>query len=105
MASTNISIKQSTGVAINVAVLKAITVETLQAIKQCVLRIMVNGQCSIVNGQWSIVNGQWSITRLYRHQLRMARAVARVIDAHPTLSNIALWLMGIALAFEVFMFA
>ena len=50
-------------------------------------------------------NRQWSITRLYRHQLRMARAVARVIDAHPTLSNIALWLMGIALAFEVFMFA
>ena len=56
------------------------------------------------NRQWSMVNRQWSITRLYRHQLRMARAVARVIDAHPTLSNIALWLMDIGIMVEIFLF-
>lgn len=38
-------------------------------------------------------------------ELRLARAVARAIDAHPTLSNIALWLMGIGIMVEIFMFA
>ena len=99
MASTNISIKQSTGVAINVAALKAITVETLQAIKQRVLRIMANGQCSIVNGPLgpmgrlrSVTEQEWSITRLYRQELRMARALARVIDKHSVLAS--LWIIG-----------
>jgi len=87
MASTNISIKQSTGVAINVAALKAITVETLQAIKQ---------HCNV---------GAWSLPRLYRQELRMARAVAAWCDRHNTLVN---WLMVFqvtAFAFYVFLFA
>ena len=88
MRATNISINQQSGVSINV--------ETLQAIKQRVLSAVA---------KLSIVNGQWSITRLYRQELRMARAVARVIDAHPTLSNIALWLMGIAIMVEIFLYA
>ena len=88
MRATNISINQQSGVSINV--------ETLQAIKQRVLSAVA---------KLSIVNGQWSITRLYRQELRMARAVARVIDAHPTLSNIALWLMGIGIMVEIFLYA
>ena len=88
MRATNISINQQSGVSINV--------ETLQAIKQRVLSAVA---------KLSIVNVQWSITRLYRQELRMARAVARVIDAHPTLSHIALWLMGIALMVEIFLYA
>ena len=88
MRATNISINQQSGVSINV--------ETLQAIKQRVLSAVA---------KLSIVNGQWSITRLYRQELRMARAVARVIDAHPTLSNIALWLMGIGIMVEILLYA
>jgi len=105
MASTNISIKQSTGVAINVAALKAITVETLQAIKQRVLSAVASIMARASLQHSSLFTLHSSLIRLYRQELRMACALARVIDAHPTLSNIALWLMGIALAFEVFMFA
>ncbi len=95
MMATNISINQQCGVSINIETLQAITVETLQAIKQCVLGAVA---------KLSIINGQWSIWRVYRHQLRLARALARAIDAHPTLSNIALWLMGIGIMVEVFLF-
>lgn len=89
MEATNISIKQQSSVSINV--------ETLQAIKQRVL--------SAVASRFSALRSQFSVWRVYRHQLRLARAVARAIDAHPTISNIALWLMGIAIMVEVFLFA
>ena len=79
MEAINISIKQQSGVSINV--------ETLLSIKK---------HCNV---------GAWSLSRLYRQDLRLARAVARAIDAHPTLSNIALWLMGIGIMVEVFLFA
>ena len=91
MLSTNISINQRCSVSINVAVLKA----TLQAIKQRVLSVVAI---------FSLFTFHFSLSRLYRQELRMARAIARVIDAHPTLSNIALWLMGIGFMFEIFMF-
>ena len=87
MEATNISIKQQSSVSINV--------ETLQAIKQRVLSAVA---------KLSIFNFQFSIWHLYRHHLRLARAVARAIDAHPTVSNIALWLMGIGIMVEIFMF-
>ena len=89
MEATNISIKQQSSVSINV--------ETLQAIKQ---RVWL-----MVKGAWFMVKGSMSLPRLYRKELRLARAVARVIDAHPTISNIALWLMGIGIMVEIFMFA
>ena len=88
MEATNISIKQQSSVSINV--------ETLQEIKQRVLSAV---------SKWSMVNDQWSITRLYRKELRMARAAARAIDEHPTLSNIFLWLMGIGIVVEIFLYA
>ena len=88
MEATNISIKQQSSVSINI--------ETLQAIKQRVLSAVT---------KLSIVNCQFSIWHIYRHQLRLARAIARAIDAHPTVSNIALWLMGIGLMVEIFLFA
>lgn len=82
MEATNISIKQSSSVSINV--------ETLWF---------------IVKGSWLRVASAWSLPRLYRKELRLARAVSKVIDAHPTLSNICLWLMGIGIMVEIFLFA
>ena len=46
-----------------------------------------------------------TIPCIYRKELRMARAAARAIDAHPTVSNIVLWLMGIAIMVEIFLYA
>ena len=88
MEATNISIKQSSSVSINV--------ETLQAIKQHLwLR---------VNGARFKVQGSMSLPRLYRKELRLARAVAAWCDRHSALVN---WLMAIqvmAFAFYVFLF-
>lgn len=88
MEATNISIKQQSSVSINV--------ETLQAIKQHLwLR---------VKGAWFMVKGVGSLPRLYRKELRLARAVAAWCDRHNTLVN---WLMAIqvmAFAFYVFLF-
>ncbi len=102
MEATNISIKQQSSVSINV--------ETLQAIKQH-LWLRVNGAWLRVMGAWLMVKGSWlrvkgsiSLIRLYRQELRLARAVAAWCDRHNTLVN---WLMAIlvmAFAFYVFMF-
>ena len=81
---------QSTNRAINIDINVSINIDALKAIKQHL---------------WLRVMGAWSLPRLYRKELRMARAVARAIDAHPTVSNIALWLMGIGIMVEIFMFA
>ena len=86
MEATNISIKQQSSVSINV--------ETLQAIKQHVL-LSIKQHCNV---------GAWSLPRLYRKELRLARAVAAWCDRHNTLMN---WLMAIqvmAFAFYVFLF-
>ena len=88
MEATNISIKQQSSVSINV--------ETLQAIKQRVLSAVAN---------FSLFTVHFSLSRLYRQELRMARAVAAWCDRHNTLVN---WLMAIQVmvfAFYVFMFA
>lgn len=99
--STNRAINIDINVSINVDALKAIIQRgwqaTWKAIKQHLwLR---------VKGAWFMVKGSMSLPRLYRKELRMARAIARVIDAHPTISNIALWLMGIGFMVEIFLFA
>ena len=91
MEATNISIKQQSSVSINVETLQAIKQRLLQAAKQAIKKC-----CNV---------GAWSLPRLYRKELRLARAVTRMIDAHPTLSNIALWLMGIGIMVEIFLFA
>jgi hypothetical protein len=78
MEATNISIKQQNSVSINI--------DALQAIKQ---------HCNV---------GTWSLSRLYRKELRMARAVAAWCDRHNALVN---WLMAfqvMAFAFYVFLF-
>lgn len=87
MEATNILIKQQSSVSINVDALQAIKQRVLQTIKQ---------HCNV---------GAWSLSRLYRKELRLARTMARVINAHPTISNIFLWLMGIAIMVEIFLFA
>ena len=86
MEATNISIKQQSSVSINI--------ETLQEIKQRVL-LSIKQHCNV---------GAWSLPRLYRKELRLARAVAAWCDRHNALVN---WLMAfqvMAFAFYVFMF-
>ena len=89
MEATNISIKQQSSVSINV--------ETLQAIKQRVL--------SAVASKFSALRSQFSVWRVYRQELRLARAVARAIDRHNVISN--LWIGGCtaALFLYIVMFA
>ena len=89
MDATNISINQASGVSINI--------EALQAIKQH-LWLMVKGA-------WLRVKGSMSLPRLYRKELRLVRTLARAVDGHPTLSNIGLLLMGLALMVEIFLYA
>jgi len=73
--STNRAINIDINISINVDALKAIIQRWLQAIKQRVLSVKL------------------SLPRLYRMVLLMSRAAVRTIDAHPTLSNIFLWIM------------
>ena len=87
MEATNISINKQSSVSINV--------DALQAIKQRVLSAVAN---------FSLFTVHFSLSRLYRKELRLARAVAAWCDRHSALVN---WLMAIqvmAFAFYVFMF-
>lgn len=85
--TNNQAINIDINVSINVGALKANIQRGLQTIKQ---------HCNV---------GAWSLPRLYRQELRMARAVARTINAHPTISNVCLWLMGIGIMVEIFLYA
>lgn len=88
--STNKAINIDINVSINVDALKAIKQRLLQAVKQAIKKY-----CNV---------GAWSLPRLYRKELRLARAVAAWCDRHNTLVN---WLMAfqvMAFAFYVFMF-
>ena len=90
MEATNISIKQQSSVSINVETLQAIKQHLLQAAKQAIKKY-----CNV---------GALTPSRLYRKELRMARAVAAWCDRHNALVN---WLMAfqvMAFAFYVFMF-
>ena len=46
----------------------------------------------------------FSLKSIYRKQLKLARATARVIDHHPTLSNVLLVMMGVGFLVEVILF-
>jgi hypothetical protein len=50
------------------------------------------------------VRKQIKPTRVYRHELRMYRHIAKFIDTHPTLVNAALYTAGIAAAIYTFLF-
>jgi hypothetical protein len=50
------------------------------------------------------VHEQMQPTRVYRHELRMYRHIAKFIDTHPTLVNAALYTAGIAAAIYTFLF-
>ena len=75
---------QSTNKTINIDVNVSINVDALQAIKKRVL--------SAIADKFSAIRSQFSVWRVYRHQLRLARAVARTIDRHNVISN--LWIGG-----------
>ena len=50
------------------------------------------------------VRKQMQPAKVYRHELRMYRHIAKFIDTHPTLVNAALWLAGIATAVYTFLY-
>ena len=87
MEATNISIKQVTSIAIIIATLKA-------NIKSALKRANVGTLVSRFKVQVS-----WF--KIYRRQLRMINALARDIEAHPTLTNIIFIAMCAMLAYEV----
>ena len=103
---------QSTNRAINVDVNTSINVDALKAIKQ-LCNVDTLGSRFKVQGSrfkvlslrvWRCNQGSMSLPRLYRQELRLARAVAAWCDRHSALVN---WLMAIqvmAFAFYVFMF-
>ena len=61
--------------------------------------IYIYNQCDMVAKAQRI-----TLKRIYRKQLKLARATARVIDHHPTLSNVLLVLMGVGFLVEVILF-
>ena len=87
MDATNISINQTSGVSINI--------EALQAIKQ-----HFNVDTLVAGFRFRV-----SCAKIYRKELRLVRTLARMMDGHPTLSNIGLLLMGLALMVEIFLYA
>lgn len=50
------------------------------------------------------VHEQMQPARVYRHELRMYRHIAKFIDTHPTLVNAALYTAGIATAVYTFLY-
>lgn len=89
MEATNISIKQQSSVSINV--------ETLQTIKQL---------CNVdAFGSRFKVQGLISMPRLYRKILHAMYAAERATEKHSAIADGVLWLLGIALVVEVFLFA
>lgn len=50
------------------------------------------------------VRKQMQPARVYRHELRMYRHIAKFIDRHPFAVNAALWLAGIATAVYTFLY-
>ncbi len=78
--------KQTTNITINIATMKANIQASLQESKQRVLK-------------------ELSLQRLYRRQLRMVYATAQAAGKHPTVTDAIIWLMGIAVAVEVLLFA
>ena len=76
----------STNVSINIVTFVANSQSALKAIKQRTLK-------------------ELSLPRLYRRQLRMVYALARAAGKHPAVTDALIWLMGIAVAVEVLLFA
>ena len=81
--------------------------------------IYIYNQCDMVAEQPQIVSKEkirkavanyplftihFSLKSIYRKQLQLARAAARVIDHHPTLSNVLLVMMGVGFLAEVILF-
>ena len=81
--------------------------------------IYIYNQCDMVAEQPQIISKEkvrkavanyplftihFSLKSVYRKQLQLARSTARVIDRHPTLSNVLLVLMGVGFLAEVILF-
>lgn len=74
----------STNVSINIATFVASCQNALKEIKQRALK-------------------ELSLPRLYRRQLRMINALARTIEAHPIVTDMALWVLGGTIVIEAFL--
>ena len=92
------TIKQSnisTNVEINIASLQSIISGALQSTKQRAL--------AAINQHLRI--GVPTLPRLYRQQLRMVNALANFIEANPVITDAALWVLGIGIVVEAFLYA
>ena len=86
-----------------------IMVQTIYIYNQC---DMVASQPQIVSKEnvrkavanFSLFTIHFSLKSVYRKEMKMARAAARVIDHHPTLSTSLLVLMGVGFLVEVILF-
>ena len=84
-------------------------VQTIYIYNQC---DMVAEQPQIVTKEkirkavanYSLFTIHFSLKSIYRKQLKLARAAARVIDHHPTLSNVLLLMIGVRFLVEVILF-
>ena len=85
----------STNVEINIASLQSIISGALQSTKQRAL--------AAINQHLGI--GALTLPRLYRQQLRMVNAMAKAIEKHPVITDAALWLLGIGIVVEAFLYA
>lgn len=85
----------STNALINIASLQSVIICALQSVKQRVLAA-INQHCNI---------GTLTLPRLYRKQLRMLQALAYGIERHPVITDAALWVLGIAIVVEAFLYA
>ena len=84
-------------------------VQTIYIYNQC---DMVAEQPQIISKEkvrkavanYSLFTFPFTLKSIYRKQLKLARAAARVIDRHPTLSNVLLVMMGVGFLAEVILF-
>jgi len=80
---------QATNIAIKIETMNANINGTLQSVKK-----------SVLNAFRAL-----SMPRIYRNQLRMINYIAQFIENHPATTDAVLWLMGVGIIIEAFLFA
>lgn len=95
MEATIQTSNQATNIAINIASLQSIIVGALQSTKQRAL--------TAINQRGNF--GALTLPHLYRQQLCFINALAKGIEKHPVITDTVLWVLGIGIVVEAFLFA
>lgn len=77
--------------------------QTSISINICALQSAKQYLFEAINQHFNI--GALTLPRLYRKQIRLVQALANAIEKHPVVTDVALWIMGIAIAVETFLYA